>query len=197
MLRDMSPPYLPVITTIVGPDAATLTPAEELHFVGPTDFVLTAVTGDGPDRVEVRLYHPPDADTLPFTIPVVQPAVPSGLSGTGVTTRTILAFASTGAASRVTGASMVASAALSQDPTDFATFSLWECDAMGAHFGAALYTGTTQTGGTNATGDWVGGEVAVDVGLGVDIASDHTLVVEWNTNHGGGALIPGGWWRIT
>lgn len=188
--------FLPVIRTITSAAGALVEPADELRIM--SGLTVTYVPGpgvNGPGRLELDVYVPAPTGLSSFVLPVNQPAIAAGV----VVKRTRLVFAATSAPSHVTGAAFFAGSALTANDTNFASLFLQEYDEAGASVGSPIEgaAGTTKITGTNASGDWTGGELIWDFGIGLDIAAGHSIVAEWKNDNGAGVTMPGGEWRIT
>lgn len=181
----MPPPYLPVITVITRPDGSSFTPVGELRIM--SGLTYTVVTGDGPDRGELA----PTAVATVYApiVPVPQPPV----TATGGDT-TIIAFASPDGPTHFTGAVMFAGGSLLDDATNYAIVTLYDATDGTTKTAIPGATTTTTPIASGGTGPWVGGSIAIDLGLGVDLAEGHYVVAVW-THVGTGVAVPGGWWR--
>ncbi len=90
----------------------------------------------------------------------------------------------------------VAGGAYTANDTVYLECTIYDARIDGGGSPTPLATAIGKITGDYATGDWVDGQEAFTIGLGVELAADHRLAAVW-TQHGGGAACPGGSFRTT
>jgi hypothetical protein len=184
------PSYLPVIRVVTDTDGHSMLPADELRVIEP--LVAEFVTGDGPDRIELRAaprgYAPPS--TLAF-----QPEQTSLTADADA----VIAIAPMNSPTLITSVSGLSGGGLTAHASNYRKIAFYDVGPLGLA-GPQLgpfFNSTTQPSPTG-TGDWSAAAVAftwTPVG-GYPLAAGHALLATFG-KVGSGVAFPGVFWRIT